>query len=415
MWDMQGIASRGWQSPAWIGPALCCLLIGAAIAAAPAAAESPAASVSVVNGSQAKPGQFPWMAYITARTGAHAGFSCSGTVVSPYVVLTAGHCVESPEIGLLTPAAAYTVTTGSSDVEDKTTGQRLKVSRAVVSPRFSPFGSLRGDAGLLILKTPTSAPPISLAHPLDAGLEVGGAAVMVAGWGLTSGEAEQAPTKLRWGSTKLQGGAYCRHHVEVPPKRYSESTQLCSFEPQPGASSPCYGDSGGPLFTQTPQGTPVQIGITSFGSAGCRQNSANVFTRVDRLSSWVDGWIAASTPGSTLPNPIAGAPQGPRLPVLFQTTAEELVHIRLAEQFGAAFKNRTYTGMFCERLTESRFYCSVIWEQGRSTFFGSIQVYLVLHHQTVDWADSFAIHRVGTRCSEEPHWADRCPISTRRE
>ena len=70
-----------------------------------AAAGGPGATASIVNGREADPGQFPSIAYVTARLGKFSEFGCTGSVVSPYVVITAGHCVESPETGLLTRAA----------------------------------------------------------------------------------------------------------------------------------------------------------------------------------------------------------------------------------------------------------------------------------------------------------------------
>ena len=47
------------------------------------------------------------------------------------------------------------------------------MARAVVSPRYSPFGNYRGDLGLLVLKKPTSVPPIPIAHRGDDELVLG--------------------------------------------------------------------------------------------------------------------------------------------------------------------------------------------------------------------------------------------------
>src|ERR1700729_4084165 len=48
----------------------------------------------IVGGSPASAGSFPWLAFVTYNAGGGTGFTCSGTVVSPNVVLTAGHCGE---------------------------------------------------------------------------------------------------------------------------------------------------------------------------------------------------------------------------------------------------------------------------------------------------------------------------------
>jgi secreted trypsin-like serine protease len=389
--------------------AVCASILAAGAAAA---AGGPGASASIVNGRQAAPGQFPWMAYVDAKLSKRYGFGCTGTVVSPYVVLTAGHCVESPETGLVTRAGAYTVVTGRTDVADGKSGQKLKVARAVVSPRFSPFGTLRGDLGLLILKTPTTAPPIPIAHSADAALSAAGTAATVAGWGLTSERAQKAPTRLRWGTTTVARQSYCHNHVALPPKRYSTISQICTFEARPDATIPCYGDSGGPLLGRSPSGAMVEVGITSYGF-GCGEG-ANVFTRVDRFAGWIDSWIAAAVPGSHLPKPDAGAAQGPRLPTIFEAEASRLMRETLRRAYGRVFVARGGHWHLCERERESRFRCYVQWEHGRFTYFGTVQVYLVLEGQAVAAASRYAVHRVSTACIGPREKLRGCPYTTRR-
>lgn len=385
--------------------------------AGPAAAKGgPEASSSIVNGRKAMPGQFPWMAYVSARLGKHSGFACSGTVVSPYVVLTAGHCVESPETGLVTRGEAYTVVIGRTDLTDKTSGEKLKVARAVVSPRFSPFGTLRGDLGLLILDKPTTAPPVPIAHAGDAALSAAGAAATVAGWGLTSGSAEQTPKVLRWGTTTLGSSAFCRKHVSLPPARYSTSTQLCTFEAGAAVTTPCHGDSGGPLLGQAPGGAPVQIGIVSYGDGACRHKGADVYTRVDRFAAWIDAWIAAATPGSGLPKPETGAAQGPILPVLGGAEAEEAWLEALRQAFGPTFKNHRKIIEDCVRFEASVFGCFVAWLHRGSVFLGTGRVYLTFEGQAVVPASHYTISRYRTRCVENrgPSGFNRCRKVVRR-
>ena len=51
------------------------------------------AHAPIVDGRPAEPGRLPWLAYIEDRRGAGTG-QCTGTVVAPNLVLTAGHCAE---------------------------------------------------------------------------------------------------------------------------------------------------------------------------------------------------------------------------------------------------------------------------------------------------------------------------------
>ena len=50
----------------------------------------PSAHAAVIGGQPAAPGTFPWMAYVLDLRGSNIG-QCSGTVVAPNLVLTAGH------------------------------------------------------------------------------------------------------------------------------------------------------------------------------------------------------------------------------------------------------------------------------------------------------------------------------------
>ena len=390
--------------------AACSLVFGGTAAAA----DGPGATASIVNGREAGPGQFPSIAYVTARFGKFSEFSCTGSVVSPYVVITAGHCVESPETGLLTRPQAYTVITGRTDIADPHGGQELKVARAVVSPRYSPFGNYRGDLGLLVLKRPTSAPPIPIAHRGDDELVTAGTGASVAGWGLTEGFAEKAPTSLMWGKTEIRNRKYCRHNAPLPPKLYSTSIQLCTFDEKRDAAMPCNGDSGGPLLVQAADGSTVQVGITSLGPAGCFGGAANVFTRIDRFSAWIDAWILASEPGSTAPKPEIGTAQGPSLPTLYEPEATRLMGETLRLAYGQAWVARSESAHFCEREDESRFYCLVQWKRGRWTYFGTVQVYLVLKGQEVAAGSTYAIHRVASDCLGPQEQIESCPFTTRR-
>jgi hypothetical protein len=78
------------------------------------AGRGPHAHASIIGGSSAEGGTFPWLAYIEDRRGDEVGV-CTGTVVAPNLILTAGHCGENTTTEVENPATGYHVATGSLD------------------------------------------------------------------------------------------------------------------------------------------------------------------------------------------------------------------------------------------------------------------------------------------------------------
>ena len=65
-------------------------------------------------GSPRSPARFRgWLTFSTYR--GNEGGQCSGTVVAPNLVLTAGHCAEDMQTGVVNEASGYRVTTGNVD------------------------------------------------------------------------------------------------------------------------------------------------------------------------------------------------------------------------------------------------------------------------------------------------------------
>lgn len=259
------------------------------------------AQASIFGGSAAANEEWPWAAFILATDKRGEGFSCTGTVVAPTLVLTAGHCVEDILTGRRTSPARYAVVTASRDVRDTSVRQVSKVLRAIPYPGFNRF-KLHGDAGLLVLATPTSAPPLALAGPEDALLLGAGMPTFIAGWGLNDrgSRPKQSPI-LRRAATYVQRRTFCRNHGRAYYPFFNASLQLCTITPPGFAIGTCHGDSGGPALAYRADGTPVQVGITSLGPADCDTTLPDVFTRVDLVSPWVGEWIAATAAGSTPP------------------------------------------------------------------------------------------------------------------
>lgn len=275
--------------------------------AAPGAPRAPRrqhARVAVIGGQSARPGTFPWMAYVLDFHGDEVG-QCSGTVIAPNFVLTAGHCAENMQTGVVNEASGYRVTTGNVDWAAPAADIQVSgVSRVIVCSCFDRH-TLVGDVALLQLSTPTTAPPVTLASS-----PLGGTAAVLAGWGKTY-SAQQTPVEqLQWAQTLVQRPQHCEREASL----FSAAGDVCAIDPSAHRTGVCEGDSGGPLLVADPSaaGGLAQIGVASHVSGSCATISPSVFTRVDVISAWARGWaqaLASSPPASaSLPSEPVAAP-----------------------------------------------------------------------------------------------------------
>ena len=164
----------------------------------------------------------------------------------------------------------------------------------------------------------------------------------------------------------------------------------------------CSGDSGGPLVAAAPNGSPVEIGITSFGPADCDTTTADYFTSVTPLSSWVTGWI------HTL------APQPPPLPTMSLSAARSYVQQVLAGVLTTRFQQRHAYKTSCSRQTASRLSCGFTFSTGPNDYYGNVVVYYVIGQDNrIYWTDQYLIHWVNDYCYFHSGHRNRCTISTR--
>jgi secreted trypsin-like serine protease len=371
---------------------------------ASAAASDPIAHASIINGHGATVEEFPALAYIEAHQG-KSGFSCTGTVVAPRVILTAAHCIEDLERGGLTPAKAYAVATGTTSPSKALAENVFHVLETHVYPGFDP-GGLHGDAGVLILDRPSPAPPIAMAGAADAALYEGGASVQLAGWGVTGANAKNAPESLRATTMVVQKSSVCKQKTRVDRPNYSPLLQMCTLDVPTQKSGGCFGDSGGPAIGLRADGIPVELGVISTGGAFCSTKRPNVLTRVDVISTWVSEWIAATEAGG--PRPIVD-PQA-LFPQMTKPVAEEFTVLTLQDHFGPRFSGRVFGR--CHRSSRSRFRCEVSWRSGRNIYAGTVSPFYLRQQDAVIWKSSFRIEWAPLKClrSNAPH----CPIHVRR-
>ena len=249
-------------------------LVLSSTAALAALAFTAAPSSAIVGGSDAAPGEFPSVAEIT-----FGAFGCTGTLISPDTVLSAGHCGSLTGAAVASPAAyppqLVDVTIGSHRSGD---GENVPVSKVTVSPDY--LLSDGNDISVLKLSRNATKAPTKVAGAGDRASWAAGTSATIAGWGVTE-EGGDAPDTIQKANVPITTDAYCGSAYD----NFDATTMVCAGFPQGGVDT-CQGDSGGPLFA----GGRV-VGATSFGEGCARPNKPGVYARVAdaKLREWIRG------------------------------------------------------------------------------------------------------------------------------
>jgi hypothetical protein len=223
---------------------------------------------------------------------------CSGTLMSPTVFMTAGHCTEAPaaraeiwfDAGPIPLGTGFNTSTRACAGD--ATGYPCVGDVAGTNhthPAYDPALFYYRDLGVVVLDTPVSKPAygaLPTLNQLDS-LKPGKRSSFTAvGYGLQRSSPSPLAFLTKAERTRMVSTP---HLLQInTPGFTGDFSLLLSNNANTGGT--CFGDSGGPNFLGN---TNVVAGVTSFGLNSTCAGTGGVF-RVDR--SWSLNWLSAFLP-----------------------------------------------------------------------------------------------------------------------
>lgn len=215
--------------------------------------------------------------------------ACTGTLVAPTVVITAGHCVAG--------GAPDAVLVGASKLSQPAEGETIPVMKA--TEYLNSQNTI--DAGVLVLsRAATKAEPRPIATGWAKFDIQNGVQVQLVGFGTIDRDANVSTDSLMEATTTITDYNCSKDGVGC--------NMLARPDGEFGAGGmgidTCPGDSGGPVYLTTGYGTFV-MGITSRGydTNNYPCSEGGIYERPDKIVDWIEQ--TAGVPVGRGPAPVA--------------------------------------------------------------------------------------------------------------
>lgn len=329
------------------------------------------------------PTQWPWVAYVRG--------GCTGTLIAPDRVLTAGHCVVSGDTpASLQPAYKFDVVVGTKNFNDPNQGERRKVTAIALHPGYNTH--VQNDVAVLFLDHPvtTIAPAVF------------GASETWSSWGTAMGfghsnydhETPVTDGHLRAADFVLYNDTQCHNSLNAGrmPQYYS-ATHFCGDDAA-GGNLDCitHGDSGGPFMVLGADNIWRLIGVTSFLGDNAAHPCDGPFV-----------WAWAS--GPTLRSWILTVPRPPSYqPVLERGNLPRYIRTMLSDH---KVRSVGRIRRSCSAVSVSEHRCRLKWRSPRHNYRGTARFWLYAQDFKLYWTYDFDGKRRTPgcrRCTKSLHW-----------
>jgi len=237
-------------------------LLAPALAFASSGASDPS---QVIGGTVVPAGKWPDAVAVLGAQG-----SCTGTLIAPDVVITAGHCAEVNPTQVIANTTNYNAAGG--------------ITAQVKSITAYPNWETSYDVSVIVLTAPfQGVTPRLLGTDCTFQSFANGAQVHLVGFGLTDTAGQGDNTTLHEATAPVtdadcSGGNGCVPGISPGGE----------FVAGGSGTDSCFGDSGGPVYLDTPRG-PIVIGAVSRGldSSPTPCGGGGIYVRTDKVADWL--------------------------------------------------------------------------------------------------------------------------------
>lgn len=232
------------------------------------------ASAPVIGGADAAAGKWPDVAAVLFPIDGEVAL-CTGTLVAPTVVLTAGHCYDRTSAPL-----PDNVLIGTASLSRPGDGEIIPIAHGYLYPS----AGTTEDLAVLVLARPSTRPPRHIVDGWARADLVNGAAISLVGFGAIDRSGMVYIDQLQEATTTI---------TDVDCSASSGCNPAARPAGELGAGGmgvdTCPGDSGGPLYLATSYG-PVLAGVTarSYDNARFPCSEGGIYVRPDKVLDWIE-------------------------------------------------------------------------------------------------------------------------------